>query len=71
MVILFASFNSSTESPFILTRFVKYVAAGGSTQTACAVRGAGHHGSGQRKSLRRHMWRDRKWKNHPSPSVSV
>lgn len=44
---------------------------GSSTQTARAIRGAGHHGGGPRKSLCCHMWRDGKWKDHASAPVSV
>lgn len=44
---------------------------GSSTQTARAIRGAGHYGGGPRKSLCCHMWRDRKRKDHTSAPVSV
>lgn len=44
---------------------------GSSTQTARAIRGAGHHGGGPRKSLCCHMWRDGKRKDHASAPVSV
>lgn len=44
---------------------------GGSTEAASARRGAGHHGGSSRKSLYRHLWRDGKWKDNSSASVSV
>lgn len=51
--------------------FIWCVDVGGSAEAACAGRGAGHHGGSSRKSLRRYLWRNRKWKNNPSASVSV
>lgn len=64
-------FLTATQRVHSYQRDCIILAVGGSTQAARAVRGAGHHGGGARKSLCRHMWGDRKWKNHPSPSVSV
>lgn len=49
----------------------KSVSAGGSSEAACAGRRTGHHGGSERKSLRRHLWRDGEWKNHTSASISV
>lgn len=67
---LYLHFLTVTESIHIST-ICQIHDVGGSNQAACAVRGAGHHGGGPRKSLHRHMWRDRKWKDHPSASVSL
>lgn len=67
---LYLHFFTVTESIHIST-ICQIHDVGGSNQAACAVRGAGHHGGGPRKSLHRHMWRDRKWKDHPSASVSL
>lgn len=50
---------------------ILYVDVGGSAEAACAGRGAGHHGGSSRKSLHRHLRRNRKWKDNPSASVSV
>lgn len=49
----------------------QYVAVGGSSEAAHSGRGAGHHGSSERKPLCGHLWRDRKWKNYSSASVSI
>lgn len=68
--LLYLHLLTVTESIYIST-ICPIRDVGGSNQAACAVRGAGHHGGGPRKSLHRHMWRDGKWKDHPSASVSL
>lgn len=55
----------------LLFKCIKCVAAGGSFEAARAGRGAGHHGGSERKSLCCHLWRDRKWKDDSSATVSV
>lgn len=47
------------------------VAAGGSFEATSVGRGADHHGGREGKPLRHHLWRDRKWENDTSASVSL